>query len=1007
MDATDYVYIQDRPLLPFRRVRNDILDAFIRREGRGLWWNKGCMNERCLSLEADYRCRDCFGGRLLCHSCVVEKHSDEPLHCIERWKDNYFQRCSVSSLDPSLRFQIGHPPGELCDFRDGPHPMVLLDNNGIHQLHVDYCGCIGAPSVNDQLINVGWFPATVTAPETCATLSLLRRFHTLNLQARVAAYDFYSSLEVLTDGAGLLTLPDRREQFTLMVREYRHVQMCKRAGRGHDCARIYVPDTDSYLSGIDATEPGGLQVPCRACPIPQVNLPEDYENAPADEAWLYQLMLSQDANFKLKGRDTSSRDKDPALGPGFAYVVANDAYLKHLSKYVDEDEISHCVAFAALWRANNKRARGLRATGIGSVSCSRHELFRANGTGDLQKGERYSNMDYIFHMSILGITLASIIASYDIACQWCVNFWNRSKKLPSHLQLPVGLKIQFKVPKFHLPPHVKKCHGPFSFNYTKWAGRTDGEGVERNWSWLNMIARSVSVMGPGSREDTIDDFCGYANWRKTVGYGDSLLRKLVLAIPKAILHGQAFQAFTEGVREGHEEELRQWETEVREWEMDNDKPCPYEYPEDENISMDRLRLLIRQEDHARAEQGESTTSPGAFIITAMEIEEQQCAIRLESRRRERTSTQAADLQRRRTQALNLVRRFQDEQVRFMPGLKRHLEASGVATVEESTARPEEMKLHLPSSFPADVREAICIAALPAEEERLREAQAWDGLRDLRRQLRTRMLAHQFKRAHTSGQAAYTKSQQLHEGIEQRIRGAASTYRRARIALLALRGSGPWAAVLQELTQQDIRGMNERTLTDQEKEDDRRARVLAGQMGDDIVRDVFGDAVEPTVRFNLEVGEGNRLLSWIWYAGGAGPGSTTTTGKLHDDIRMEWLKARARAHRWREDLLLLDEEMRRVLAFCQWKADWWDTQMTARSVGSEALAEGLRAYAAEQAARERHWHTAWEEKWRLVRQRARDTLQSDGVDFAQDGAISVELDDEIPYGEGGDENEDME
>ncbi|KAJ7173842.1 hypothetical protein C8R46DRAFT_1161559 [Mycena filopes] len=133
-------------------------------------------------------------------------------------------------------------------------------------------------------------------------------------------------------------------------------------------------------------------------------------------------MLSEDANFKMKGRDTSTRKDDPTLGPGFAYVVAHDAYLKHLSKYIEEDEISHCVAFAALWRANNKRAKGLRATGIGSVSCSRHELFRANGTGDLQKGERYSNMDYLFFSSVMGITLLSIVASYDIACQWFRNF---------------------------------------------------------------------------------------------------------------------------------------------------------------------------------------------------------------------------------------------------------------------------------------------------------------------------------------------------------------------------------------------------------------------------------------------------------------------------------------------------------------------------------------------------------------------------------------------------------
>lgn len=52
------------------------------------------------------------------------------------------------------------------------------------------------------------------------------------------------------------------------------------------------------------------------------------------------------------------------------------------------NKISHCVGFAALWKANNKRAKGLRATGIGAVSCARHEVFRPNGMGDLQRGER-------------------------------------------------------------------------------------------------------------------------------------------------------------------------------------------------------------------------------------------------------------------------------------------------------------------------------------------------------------------------------------------------------------------------------------------------------------------------------------------------------------------------------------------------------------------------------------------------------------------------------------------
>ena len=63
--------------------------------------------------------------------------------------------------------------------------------------------------------------------------------------------------------------------------------------------------------------------------------------------------------------------------------------MQHLSKHASQDEISHCVGFAAMWNANTKRAKGLSATGIESVTCARHECFMPNGTGDLQKGERY------------------------------------------------------------------------------------------------------------------------------------------------------------------------------------------------------------------------------------------------------------------------------------------------------------------------------------------------------------------------------------------------------------------------------------------------------------------------------------------------------------------------------------------------------------------------------------------------------------------------------------------
>lgn len=51
-------------------------------------------------------------------------------------------------------------------------------------------------------------------------------------------------------------------------------------------------------------------------------------------------MLMEDANFRLRSRLRSSDEKDPSLGPGLAYFVASDDYLKHLSKYIDQDEVS-------------------------------------------------------------------------------------------------------------------------------------------------------------------------------------------------------------------------------------------------------------------------------------------------------------------------------------------------------------------------------------------------------------------------------------------------------------------------------------------------------------------------------------------------------------------------------------------------------------------------------------------------------------------------------------------
>lgn len=129
-------------------------------------------------------------------------------------------------------------------------------------------------------------------------------------------------------------------------------------------------------------------------------------------------------------------------------------------------------------------------------------------------------MDYILVSSLLTVIGLWVVVSYDIACQFFKNFTARAASLPERLKLSVS-RLDAKIPKAHIGYHGFNCQSLFSFNFTTGVGRTDGEGIERCWSWLNKAAPSVKEMGPSGRRETLDDFCGYANWRKTVGLGES------------------------------------------------------------------------------------------------------------------------------------------------------------------------------------------------------------------------------------------------------------------------------------------------------------------------------------------------------------------------------------------------------------------------------------------------------------------------------------------------------
>ena len=80
------------------------------------------------------------------------------------------------------------------------------------------------------------------------------------------------------------------------------------------------------------------------------------------------------------------------------------------------------------------------------------------------------------------------------------------------------------------------------------------------------------------------------------------------------------------------------------------------------------------------------------------------------------------------------------------------------------------------------------------------------------------------------------------------------------------------------------------------------------------------------------------------------------------LRIEWCRVRARAFRWTEELILIQEEMRRVLETFQYQADWWKSQIGWRTGLSPETMEGLSAYAIKQASLRRSLRSSFFLQW---------------------------------------------
>ncbi|KAJ8480768.1 hypothetical protein ONZ45_g15534 [Pleurotus djamor] len=787
--------------------------------------------------------------------------------------------------------------GQSEEARAGFYParkeFHVLHVNGVHLVALDYCGCERRVPRRFQLFRAGWYPATVKYPATAATLELLKSFHGLSLCSKVSAHEYYLNLERLTDNSRVDVPKTRYKAFLRMIRQYRHMMLLKRGGRGN------VED------GVENIGPGELALLCLACPQPGINLPV---------AWMsVAIAMSIDANFRLKNR-LRNNDKDDGLHTGLAYFVEQKPYNEHILKHTTEADISNCSGFDALARADSRSTTGLRYTGVGMCVCSRHEMIRPLGVGDLQKGERYCNMDFIFLSAISGTILTMVMAIYDIACQWKVNLAARMPKLPAKLQLRPTVHLDFAIPKCHCPAHKLACQTPHSLNLKPGAGRTDGEGIERDWSMFNPAANSTKEMGMGSRHDTLDDLFGYHNWQKTAGLGVSLKRKYLIAAVESKRHAELHQEFCDSVPPATQ---REWTKMILEWERDNKKCNPY-VPDTKYVSENDVKLTLLESERVEVAFGDgfSKGTATSFVSTGLVIEETQRRLQAVLSDKDLTSIQASHLQERRLNLTKQIKRFRSLQRHYIP----HLDT---LTEKENTLanEPESAALWLPSAIPAADRARLS-PDIFEKETRLREGQCYDALERIRLTQRAKRHVMATKHKHAPGQRAGAKARVDFDHLQSKINQAAAKYRAARAALVSLVGEEGVSSDLRVLQASDIRPPPAFEPTPQPPKNPRQAAT--------------------------HLGEGYREVPWIWRMY---PVSTEETNvALNQGLRIEWAKSRARSLRWTEELLLLKEEMRRVRVSLRFRADLWrDRAKPWKTQPSDPiLVQGISAYAMRQA-----------------------------------------------------------
>ncbi|KAJ7060167.1 hypothetical protein C8F01DRAFT_1084562 [Mycena amicta] len=424
--------------------------------------------------------------------------------------------------------------------------------------------------------------------------------------------------------------------------------------------------------------------------------------------------------------------------------------------------------------------------------------------------------------------------------------------------------------------------------------------------------------------------------------GEALSRKLIVAISERDKQTHEFEDMDESL---NDETRLKWKTQVDEWERDKSKPNPYLMQNGKKAGPSEVQVLaeLRKAELEEQREGRATIAEGditaaGFIKAKLQLENLH---------------QLDELRVSFFKKLRIVQRLEAV---FMPGVEQlQAEEEDLRDPDLAAPKAEDVKLWLPSELSADELRDACVAGLGKIEAQLRRAQCGDALTSIRARIHAITHLILFRNSQVVGQRQSTRSSTMIGHLGEQKKRDAEKYRRAYRALVALEGPA-FAPEFKELKEED---MNDRT----EQESDAGARAKLGRLG-----------AARRVRTEPSLARKATTVSWIWFLG-----ATLTLGRY-----MTWSKALARRDRWREEVLILREEVKRVLRGLASTQAIWQARASMRPVAERGLASGLRAYALRQVAVHKRIVDTFYKSWNVSAAEAVRSVVAQDVSVATTG-----------------------